>query len=122
MRSNKKTTEQQCVPLLSRRNLLKTLGAGLAGGAVLYGADKLRLLPGADAPLPEPPRDRMTFRLHPRSGDKISLLGFGCMRLPMLPGADSMTGPDVDEAAAFQLVDYRGPSSNVLTILSRHRA
>lgn len=106
MRSNKKTTEQQGEPLLSRRNLLKTLGAGLAGGAALYGADKFRLFPGTDTPLPEPPRDRMTYRIYPRSGDKTSLLDFGCMRLPMLPGADSMTGPGVDEAAAFDLVDY----------------
>lgn len=106
MSRDEKPSETKWKSFLSRRNLLKTLGAGLAGGAALYGADKLRLLPGADTPLPEPPRDRMTFRLHPRSGDKISLLGFGCMRLPMLPGADSMTGPHVDEAAAFELVDY----------------
>lgn len=106
MDSNRKTTAQQRKPLLSRRNLLKTLGAGVAGGAVLYGADKLRLLPGTDTPLPEPPQDRMTCRTHPRSGDRVSLLGFGGMRLPMLADADSRTGPDVDEAAAFELVDY----------------
>ena len=35
-----------------------------------------------------------------------SLLGFGCMRFPMLPGADSPTGPEVNEQGAFALVDY----------------
>ncbi|WP_366525784.1 twin-arginine translocation signal domain-containing protein, partial [Desulfovibrio sp.] len=30
---------------VSRRRLLQAAGAGVAGGAVLYGLDKLRLLP-----------------------------------------------------------------------------
>lgn len=106
MSSNTKPTEQPPKPFLSRRRLLKTLGAGVASGVALYGAEKLQLLPHADTPLPGPPRDKMTCRVHPRSGDKVSLLGFGCMRLPTLPEADSSTGPAVDEAAVFELVDY----------------
>ncbi|WP_296966897.1 aldo/keto reductase, partial [uncultured Desulfovibrio sp.] len=91
---------------VSRRRLLQAAGAGVAGGAVLYGLDKLRLLPSFEQPKPVPPAERMTCRVNPKNGDKVSLLGFGCMRFPMLPGADSPTGPEVNEQGAFALVDY----------------
>ena len=91
---------------VSRRRLLQAAGAGVAGGAVLYGLDKLRLLPSFEKNLPVPAADSMTYRLNPKNGDKISLLGFGCMRFPMLPGADSPTGPEVNEQGAFALIDY----------------
>lgn len=90
----------------SRRGLLKAAGAGVAGAALLGGLDKLGLLPSlGDSPLPEPPTDKMTYRLHP-SGDKVSLLAFGCMRLPVLPEATSPRSTAIDEAATFALVDY----------------
>ena len=91
---------------VSRRRLLQVAGAGVAGGAVLYGLDKLRLLPSFEKPLPVPAAESMTYRVNPKNGDKISLLGFGCMRFPMLPGADSPTGPEVNEQGAFALIDY----------------
>ena len=91
---------------ISRRGLLKATGAGLAGAAAVYGLNKLGWLPGAATPLPPPPTDKMTCRTHPRSGDAVSLLGFGCMRLPVLPEATSPRGPEIDEAATFALVDY----------------
>ena len=78
----------------------------MAGGAVLYGLDKLRLLPSFEKPLPVPAAESMTYRQNSKNGDKISLLGFGCMRFPMLPGADSPTGPEVNEQGAFALIDY----------------
>jgi predicted aldo/keto reductase-like oxidoreductase len=90
----------------SRRGLLKAAGAGALGGAVLYGMDKLKLLPRLQDSLPEPPADAMTYRVHPGNGDRISLLGFGCMRFPVLPEASRPSGPEIDEAAAFHLVDY----------------
>ena len=37
---------------VSRRRLLQVAGAGVAGGAVLYGLDKLRLLPSFEKPCP----------------------------------------------------------------------
>ena len=91
---------------VSRRRLLQAAGAGVAGGAVLYGLDKLRLLPSFEKPLPVPAAESMTYRQNSKNGDKISLLGFGCMRFPMLPGADSPTGPEVNEQGAFALIDY----------------
>ena len=98
--------EKKTTSGVSRRRLLQAAGAGVAGGAVLYGLDKLRLLPSFEKPLPVPAAENMTYRVNPKNGDKISLLGFGCMRFPMLPGADSPTGPEVNEQGAFALVDY----------------
>jgi Predicted oxidoreductases of the aldo/keto reductase family len=83
------------------RRLLQAAGAGVAGGAVLYGLDKLRLLPSFEQPKPVPPAERMTCRVNPKNGDKVSLLGFGCMRFPMLPGADSPTGPGSERAGGL---------------------
>lgn len=91
---------------LSRRNMLMAAGVGIAGATVAYGLDRLGVFSGQGNTLPEPPTDKMTYRVHPKSGDKISLFGFGCMRFPMLPDAESHNGPEIDEAAAFALVDY----------------
>lgn len=91
---------------LSRRGLLKAAGVVGVGGALLYGMDALNLFPKGGARLPEPPTDKMTYRVNPRNGDRLSLLGFGCMRLPLLrtDGMPDRNAPD--EAAAAQLIDY----------------
>ena len=48
--------------------------------------------------------EQMTYRENPRNGDKISLLGFGCMRWPMVKNA---SGKDVvDQEAVNEMVDY----------------
>ncbi len=98
---------------VSRRALFKGAGVGVAGMAAAYALDKVGLLPdaltrgfSANKGFGEPPTDKMTYRTHPGSGDKISLLGFGCMRFPMLPQATSPGGTQIDERAAFALVDY----------------
>ena len=48
----------------------------------------------------------MIYRENPRNGDRVSLLGFGCMRWPMIKGA----GPDgkdiIDQEAVNEMVDY----------------
>jgi len=92
--------------LLSRRKVLKAAGVGAVGGAVLYGMDALRLFPERKKLLPEPPTDKMTYRINPRNGDRISLLGFGCMRFPLLRTGAIPKRNEPDEAAALQLVDY----------------
>ena len=92
--------------ILSRRNFLKIAGSGLAGGALYYGLDKLKLLPSNGNTLPEPSAEAMTFRVNPRNGDRISLLGFGCMRYPMRPEALFPAGPEVDETLAVRLIDH----------------
>ena len=46
----------------------------------------------------------MVYRENPENGDKVSLLGFGCMRWPMVKNAE---GQDViDQEAVNEMVDY----------------
>ena len=46
----------------------------------------------------------MLVRENPHNGDKVSVLGFGCMRWPMIKDAD---GKDViDQVAVNEMVDY----------------
>ena len=91
---------------LSRRAILKATGAGILGGMALYGMHALKLLPEKVTPQPDIPTDKMTYKINPRNGDRISLLAFGCMRLPVLPAATRPSGPEINEAAATALVDY----------------
>jgi predicted aldo/keto reductase-like oxidoreductase len=86
--------------------MLKAAGAGLLGGAALYGMDAIGLIPGRSAPPPAFSTGEMTYRTHPQNGDRISLLAFGCMRFPVLPEATRPSGPEINEAAATALVDY----------------
>lgn len=93
---------------LSRRELLKKAGAGVAGAALAcYGFSKLGVLPGGGGGgRSAPAHGPMTYRTNPKTGDVMSLLGYGCMRLPLLSTATSAHGPEVDETAAFRLIDH----------------
>ena len=58
----------------------------------------------AAGPLGEVPTDKMTYRTSPK-GEKISLLGYGCMRWPTIP-APEKGGNIIDQDAVNRLVDY----------------
>ena len=50
------------------------------------------------------PTGEMTYRTNPNTGDKVSLLGYGCMRWPMKKNEE---GKDiVDQEKVNELVDY----------------
>lgn len=50
------------------------------------------------------PTGEMTYRTNPNTGDKVSLLGYGCMRWPMKKDEN---GKDiVDQEKVNELVDY----------------
>jgi Predicted oxidoreductases of the aldo/keto reductase family len=52
------------------------------------------------------PTDKMTYRSFPSLGnDKVSILGYGCMRWPTLPAPDR-TGNVIDQDAVNELIDY----------------
>ena len=61
---------------INRRDFLKMLGAtGLAGGAAaISGCKNVSSTEG---------NGEMTCRVNPGTGDKVSLLGYGMMRLPL---------------------------------------
>lgn len=79
----------------------------------------------------------MTYRINHNSGDKVSLLGYGCMRWPMKVKANDNDPDVIDQETVNELVDYaiehgvnyfdtsphygRGQSEKVTGIaLSRH--
>ena len=70
---------------LSRRSFLKLFGGGaVATAAVLTGCkDKTKQeVTDEYKNQVEPPVGRMTYRVNPKTGEKVSLLGYGMMRLP----------------------------------------
>ncbi len=86
---------------MDRRDFLKTAGAGaLAVGTTSltgcsFSSDKRAEVSG-DA--------EMQMRTSPKNGEKVSLLGYGCMRWPMKKGED---GKDhIDQEAVNEMVDY----------------
>jgi predicted aldo/keto reductase-like oxidoreductase len=55
----------------------------------------------------EVPTDKMTYRTDPVKGDRVSLLGYGCMRLPWRPkSALREEQSEIDQEAVNASVDY----------------
>ncbi|MDE5637577.1 MAG: aldo/keto reductase, partial [Alistipes sp.] len=52
----------------------------------------------------EIPTDSMTFRTNLTSGDRVSLLGYGCMRLPEVQEGENKG--EIDQEQVNRLVDY----------------
>ena len=89
---------------MSRRAFFKKVGAAgvaAAGLASCSGNGNPSGTPG------EVPADKMTYRTNPKTGDKVSLLGFGMMRLPSVGGRSAREGnEEIDQEMVNQLVDY----------------
>lgn len=85
---------------INRREFLKLAGAGaLAAGAAACGGGKKPAQETAAAGT----EGKMEYRLNPGNGDKVSLLGYGCMRWQMKKDQD---GRDiVDQDSVNELVD-----------------
>lgn len=92
---------------MDRRDFLKRMGVGLsASGLALAGCDTAsKKITGEDGVLGDVPKDKMTYRTNPKNGDKVSLLGYGCMRWPMMPHPNG-EGEIIDQEAVNELVDY----------------
>lgn len=67
---------------MDRRSFLKHLGIGAAATvtALAYCKNNSNPVAGNITAQGEVPTDKMTYRLNPKSGEKVSLLGYGCMR------------------------------------------
>ncbi len=92
---------------ISRRSFLKLFGAGTVATAAAVVGCKNPDKAGEQAAdeyknQVEPPKDKMTFRTNPRTGDKVSLLGYGMMRLPTKPDNDQ----EFDQEMINREVDY----------------
>ena len=92
---------------ISRRSFLKLFGAGAMGtAATLAGCKNVNKAEDQAASeyknQVEPPVGKMTYRENPTTKDKVSLLGYGMMRLPMK--ADN--GDEFDQDMINKQVDY----------------
>ena len=87
---------------ISRRSFLKLLGAGGAAAVAACAGKKTTEAAQDDyKDQLEPPVGKMTYRTCPSSGDKVSLLGYGMMRLPMKEGTE-----EYDQDMINRQVDY----------------
>ncbi len=91
---------------INRRDFLKMLGSGTVAASALLTACK-----GKDkstAGPEEPQKGKMTYRINPKTGDKVSLLGYGMMRLPVEGGGAERDNPDaeIDQEMVNRQIDY----------------
>ena len=85
---------------LDRREFLKRLGAGTAAaisfaGCRPKGGGAATISEGGDMPAGE-----MTCRINPKTGERVSILGYGCMRWP------TDENGDIDQEQVNRLVDF----------------
>jgi predicted aldo/keto reductase-like oxidoreductase len=91
--------------IITRRDFLKVAGAGaVVSAATLAGcrpAGRKAASGGAEGDIPT---DKMEYRTNPHTGDRVSLLGYGCMRWPVHTNAEGRQ--EVDQERVNELVDY----------------
>lgn len=93
---------------MERRDFLKSMGVGaLATAAMAAGCKNPNATSAEGFALGEVPTDKMTYRTGTH-GEKVSLLGYGCMRLPSLEdGKDgNQSEGDLDQDRINELTDY----------------
>ena len=97
---------------MARREFLKRLGVGTAAtAAALTGCDSRRNAATGDRTAQgEIPTDRMTYRTNPKTGEKVSILGYGMMRLPVVGGNDAKKKEGevtpIDQEMVNRQIDY----------------
>lgn len=85
-----------------RRRFLRNAGIFSAAGALA--ACGVRATPDSDKP--DRPRE-MTHRINHNTGDSVSILGYGCMRLPTMKLKTGNENDDqIDQDAVNELTDY----------------
>lgn len=91
---------------INRRDFFKLAGAGtVASAAALYGCSNKSNSGSESAARGEIPTDKMVYRTNPKTGERVSLLGYGCMRWPTRKKADG-SGDEIDQEAVNELIDY----------------
>lgn len=94
---------------ISRRDFLKVFGGAAAASATVLTAcknNKKSEIKTSDKSMR--PRGEMTFRTNHNTNDKVSLLGYGMMRLPVTDGAKGRDNSDapIDQEMVNRQVDY----------------
>ena len=97
---------------ISRRSFLKLFGAGtVATAATLAGCKNANKAEEQAADeyknQVEPPVGQMTYRENPTTKDKVSILGYGMMRLPTKDSDSARESQaEIDQKTVNRLVDY----------------
>ena len=88
---------------ISRRNFLKVLGVARAATAGIASCARQEQGSATEGKIPT---DKMTYRDNPSTGDHVSILGFGMMRLPSVDGRSAREGDEeIDQEMVNRLVD-----------------
>lgn len=91
---------------MGRREFLKRMGAGAAVSAALFTGCNTGRGNRSVAVSDGLPEGEMTYRTNPSTGDRVSLLGYGCMRWPTISGGSARDMDDeIDQETVNELVD-----------------
>ncbi|MCM1531174.1 MAG: aldo/keto reductase [Bacteroides sp.] len=90
---------------MNRRQFLGRLGAGAAVSTLALSGCAPKT-GKSTAGQGEIPTDKMTYRTNPTTGDKVSILGYGCMRWPDVEGGVGRGDAELDQETINRLVDY----------------
>ena len=91
---------------IDRRSFLKTAGTSAlaVSGLSIFAGCKGGRTSGSSQSSGEAGNGEMTYRTNSVNGDKVSILGYGCMRWPMIKDSE---GKDIiDQETTNRLVDY----------------
>lgn len=93
---------------MDRREFLKHMGGAAVATSVVLSACKNEM---SETPIAKNIIDgqgEMTLRTNPNSGDKVSILGYGMMRLPVEGGGSGRDNPEseIDQEMVNQEIDY----------------
>ena len=96
---------------MSRRHFFKVAGgAAVATGVALAACDNNNGETSTSGAIAEAdvPKDKMTYRTNPNTGDRVSLLGYGMMRLPVEGGESGRENADaaIDQELVNKEVDF----------------
>lgn len=94
---------------IDRREFLKRIGLGTAAvsATALVGCNsRSNPVAGNATTNSEIPTDSMTYRTNPKTGEKVSILGYGCMRWPDLDGGAGRSDADLNQETINSLVDF----------------
>jgi predicted aldo/keto reductase-like oxidoreductase len=93
---------------MKRRDFLKTLGGAAVASSALLAACKDNKGAAVSGENVTDGNGSMTYRTNPNTGDRVSLLGYGMMRLPVVGGGSMRDNPDadIDQELVNQQIDY----------------
>lgn len=92
---------------IDRRSFLKKFGLGLsATGLTLAGCASSKKKLTGEASDTKLELGEMTYRTNPSTGDKVSLLGYGCMRWPFIETPEEDDEEVIDQEAVNRLIDH----------------